>query len=111
MSKQVCLAELKVAIFSMKADKILGPDGFPIKFYLGFMDILECNLLVVAEESRVQGKNLGIFNSTFITLIQKKDRASILDDYRPISLCNAVYKVIAKIIANGVKVFCLAISV
>ena len=60
----------------------------PIEFFVGFLDILESDLLVVAEESRVQGRILGTFNSTFLVLIPKKDRALNLDDYRAISLCN-----------------------
>ena len=52
------MEELKAAISSMKADKIPRTDGFPIEFYVGFLDILESDLLVVAEESRVKEKSL-----------------------------------------------------
>ena len=97
------MEDLKATIFSMKAGKISGPDGFPIKFYKGFMDIIEDDSLVVVEDSRVQGRIHGIFNNTFIALIPNNNRSSSLDYYRPNSLCNAVYKVIAKIISNRVK--------
>lgn len=42
-------------------------------------------------------------NSTILALIPKKEEARMMKDYRPISCCNVLYKVISKIIANGVK--------
>jgi len=42
-------------------------------------------------------------NSTFIILIPKKDNLDSLDNFRPISLCNCVYKIISKVIAIRLK--------
>jgi len=42
----------------------------------------------------------GATNSSFLALIPKENGASSLDQFRPISLCNISYKIIAKIIAN-----------
>ncbi|XP_028098838.1 uncharacterized protein LOC114298468 [Camellia sinensis] len=43
-------------------------------------------------------------NSSFITLIPKKDNPIGLSDYRPISLVESIYKIIAKLLANRLKV-------
>jgi len=56
---------------SLKA-KIPSPNGWPTKFYLGFYDFLEEELLRVINESRVSSKILGALNTTFITLIKEK---------------------------------------
>lgn len=39
-------------------------------------------------------------NRTLITLIPKHDKAYTIRDFRPISCCTTVYKVISKIMAN-----------
>ena len=46
---------------------------------------------------------MGALNSTFLALIPKKIAREDLGDFRPISLCNFVYKVITKTIANRLK--------
>jgi len=42
-------------------------------------------------------------NSIYITLILKKDKPDTFIDYRPIFLCNLMYKIITKIIADRMK--------
>ena len=63
------------------------------------------NLLDVLEESTVKGKIIGALNATFVALIPKRDKLESLDGFRPISLCNLVYKVISKIIVVIIKYF------
>ena len=83
----------------MKAEKIPTTDGIPIKFYKGFMETLED----VTKETNIRGWILITFNKTFIATISNKDMATSLEYLRPISLYNAVYKIIAKVTAKRVK--------
>jgi len=46
---------------------------------------------------------LKVLNTSFISLIPKQDNALTSDKYRPIALCNVVYKIISKVVANRLK--------
>ncbi|KAH9291381.1 hypothetical protein KI387_043430, partial [Taxus chinensis] len=92
--------EVRKIVFSMKRDKVPGPDGFPASFYQDFWAIVGPSVWLAVEESRVSRNILGNLNHTFICLFPKKSPAEKLDDFRPISLCNTTYKIISKAIAN-----------
>ena len=44
-----------------------------------------------------------MLNYTFLEQIPKKQKAQSFNDFRPISCCNMIYKIIAKVIALRIK--------
>jgi hypothetical protein len=54
------------------------------------------DLLQVVKEVKTIGKILHCINVTFIAVIPKMDHPSTFNDFRPISLCNCLYKIIEK---------------
>lgn len=57
----------------------------------------------VVKESRKFGVIRASINTTFISLIPKVDKPSTFDDFRTISLCNCLYKLILKVISKRLK--------
>eukprot|EP00253_Pinus_taeda_P008243 PITA_08243 len=97
------MEELESTIKWFKKDRSPGPDGWTIEFYSAFLDLLGNDLLNIIEQSRRSGRISSAIKSTFIALIPKANHPSSHNDFRPISLCNCLYKIIAKIIANHLK--------
>lgn len=58
-------------------------------------------------EEVLSSLNLGTLppnlNHIFVTLIPKKKRPIFVADFRLISLCNDLYKLVAKVLANRLK--------
>ncbi|KAK1312391.1 hypothetical protein QJS10_CPA07g00440 [Acorus calamus] len=92
-------AEMRAALFQMKALSSPGSDGFPSRFYQYFWDMCKTDLLNAINYFFTQGKLLRQVNHSFIALIPKSLAADSLDQYSPISLCNTFYKLITKIMA------------
>jgi len=95
--------ELEETLKWFKKEKRSGPNGWTIEFYISFYELLSHDLLRIVEEYKVSRSLYNAINSTFITLIPKSDSPSSFDDYHPISLCNVLYKIISKIIANRLR--------
>ncbi|KAK3230121.1 hypothetical protein Dsin_002002 [Dipteronia sinensis] len=49
------------------------------------------------------GEPLGRVNNTLVCLIPKVHVAERITDYRPISMCNVVYKIVAKALTTRLR--------
>ena len=87
----------------MEGDKAPGPDGFTMAFYHHCWGAVERDVLAVFEEFYQHSKFEKSLNVTFIALILKKNGASNIRDFRPISLVGSVYKILAKVLTNRLK--------
>lgn len=48
---------------------------------------------------------LGVINHTFLSLISKKKEARSMGYFRSTAMCNTVYKIVTKVIANRLNWF------
>lgn len=102
-NRKVSIEEIKSVLKSLVVDKSLRPDGWNLEFFLYFYDVFCKDLTDMVEEARTNGRIEGTINSTFIALIPKRTGRLSFSDYRLISLCNTLYKIISKIVAERLK--------
>nr|GEV14958.1 hypothetical protein [Tanacetum cinerariifolium] len=95
--------EVKSVIFSMGDDRAPGPNGFTAVFLKKVWDVVGGDITCVVRDFFFDGKLLKELNHTIISFIPKVTTPARINDYRPISCCNVLYKCISKIIANRVK--------
>ncbi|EPS58553.1 hypothetical protein M569_16261, partial [Genlisea aurea] len=85
--------EVWFAVKQMNAESAPGPDGFPPLFYQNYWPIIKeetcCSVLDFLNNRRSFQK----FNHTNLVMIPKVTDASEVSHFRPISLCNVIYKI------------------
>jgi len=96
--------EVKEAVWGCDSFKSPGPDGVNFGFIKEFWEELKDDVMRFISEFHRNGKFMKGINNTFIALIPKIDSPQRLNDFRPISLVGSLYKVLAKVLANILKV-------
>lgn len=89
----------------MNSEKAPGPDGLNPTFYKCYWDLCGMELFNAGKNWLDQGIFPPHLNDTNVVLIPKVENPLSMRDLRPISLCNVVYKIISKVLANRLKPF------
>ena len=104
------VAEIHSALTDMSGDKAPGPDGFTGAFWQTCWDFVKEEIMDLFKEFFVQKSFAKSLNTTFLVLIPKKGGAEDLGDFQPISLLGGLYKLVAKVLANRLKVLGKVVS-
>ena len=87
----------------MGPTKAPGPNGMNALFYHKFWHVMGDTIVLAVLDFLKNGNMLPEINHTNIVLIPKIRNPMKVSDLRPISLCNAIYKIISKVLANRLK--------
>jgi exonuclease III len=101
--KPLTQEEVKEALKQLPAGKAPGIDAIPAEFYQEMWDDIEFDIFNFVSESISQAHISDELNISKIALLPKSEDRSRIQNFRPISLLNTLYKVIAKVYANRMK--------
>jgi hypothetical protein len=87
----------------MKKEKAPGVDGVTAEMLLSCCDFMGTDLSAVIHEFWKKKKLARSMLAAIIKLILKGGDRQLLKHWRPLSLLNVPYKVIAKLLANRLK--------
>ncbi|GJX59208.1 putative RNA-directed DNA polymerase, eukaryota, reverse transcriptase zinc-binding domain protein [Tanacetum coccineum] len=102
MVRNITNEEIKTAMFGIGDDRVPGPDGYTSAFFKKCWAIVGTDVCNAVREFFNNGQLLKEINHTFIALIPKVSTPLKVNDYRPISCCNVLYKCISKILTNRI---------
>lgn len=87
----------------MSGNKSLGPDDMSPTFYTHFWGTIGEDVTKAVQNFFLDCRMHRAVNHTFLALIPKRAATNRVEQFRPISLCNVIYKVITKILTNRLK--------
>jgi len=91
------------AIKSLKGNSAPGSDDLSTLFYHKSWSIIGPDILIFTLDILNNGGSIADINHIFINLIPKLDSLNFPSDFRPISLCNVILKIITKTLANRIE--------
>lgn len=105
IDKPFTTKEVEDAIFSIGPLKAPRSDGFHVKFYHKYWNIIRptvTNYILEVLDRKREIKEIEI-KHTYLVLIPKLHKLERPNHLGPISMCNVLYKMVAKTITNGLK--------
>jgi len=90
-------------LFVMQPDKCSGLDGYSPGFYQHFWKLCSDDIFKECCTWLDTGHFPPDLDITNIALILKGSSQVSMKDWRPIALCNVLYKIISKVLANRLK--------
>ena len=91
------------ALQQMHPTKAPVPDGMSTIFFQKYWDIVGNDITCMVLNVLNSSMSMVEINRTNIALVPKTRNPTKMIEFRPISLCNVIYKLISKVLANRLK--------
>jgi len=95
--------EIRDAVWQCEGSKSPRPDGFNFNFIKNSWEVLKVEIVATLANFHATGYIPKGCNASFIALVPKVRDPILLEQYRPISLVGAMYKIISKVLARRIK--------
>uniref|UniRef100_A0A803QP43 Reverse transcriptase domain-containing protein n=1 Tax=Cannabis sativa TaxID=3483 RepID=A0A803QP43_CANSA len=95
--------EVQASMFHIHPLKAPGKDGLPGLFFQKSWDTVGKEVINACLDILNNNADCSPINETLICLMPKVPKPTKMFEFRPISLCNVVYKVVSKCLANRMK--------
>ena len=103
LEKPFTQEEIDEVVKNLSTKKSPRPDGFNNEFLKACWDIIKLDVTELIIAFHAGNVNLESINTSYITLIPKKEVPMSPNDFRPISLLNGMLKIITKLLANRLQ--------
>ena len=103
LTKVFTREEVDLALKNMEPLTAPGPDGMPPIFFQSFWSVVGDDVTFAVLDCLNNCRIPPDLNHTFVTLIPKVKSPEFISEFRPISLCNVIYKLFSKVLANRLK--------
>lgn len=103
LTRDIGKHEVWEALKFMKSFKSPEPDGFQPFFFKHYWHIVGDRVTEVVKKAFQQGTFDASISETLVVLIPKEDNPTIMNQFRPISLCNVLYKIKTKVLVNRLR--------
>ena len=100
---EISKGEIEKAINGLGRNKSPGIDGIIGEFYIEFKEELAPVLEKLFRDIEEKGEMLHSITTGLVSIIYKKGSRDKLENYRPLTVLNGDYKVLAKVLANRIK--------
>ncbi|XP_028556870.1 uncharacterized protein LOC114581249 [Dendrobium catenatum] len=100
LNKPFSIEEMEIVIKNSGNNISQGQDGITFSFFKAYWEIIKLDLWNAIKEFFENAVMDPKWKETIVVLIPKINNPLSPSNYRPISLCNSVYKLVAKILMN-----------
>ena len=107
--KEFRVEEVRRALKQMHLTKSPGPDDTSPIFFQKYWDVVGPQVVDYVLNTLNSGIMPDGLNDTYICLIPKVDCPQKITNFLPISLCNVIYKLVSKVLANRLKIILPAV--